>query len=127
MRTRIVLDILESDDRFWTRQQLYDELRATGVPIASSTVYRILHKLDEMRQVETMLSEDGEMLYRLGKPEGHHHNLVCRRCGYAERFTLGAIDRHAHHLGHRFEYTDIECRFDIYGMCHTCRNTPEYH
>ncbi|MBF5000657.1 transcriptional repressor [Nocardia sp. BSTN01] len=119
-----MLALLSREDRFWTPQQIYAELRTYTVPIAPSTVYRILHRLDELQQVETMRSEDGELLYRIGGREERHHNLVCRRCGHAERFTLEALDQQAVRLGRQFGYTDIECRFDIYGICGNCRNCP---
>ncbi|SUA46365.1 Fur family transcriptional regulator [Nocardia africana] len=119
-----MLALLSREDRFWTPQQIYAELRTETVPIAPSTVYRILHKLDELQQVESMRSEDGELLYRIGGREERHHNLVCRRCGHAERFTLETLDQQAVRLGRQFGYTDIECRFDIYGICGNCRNSP---
>ncbi|MEV0296492.1 transcriptional repressor [Nocardia sp. NPDC050710] len=122
-RTRVVLDALASGDHFWTHQQLYDELRTGDVPISASTVYRILRKLHELDQVETLRSEDGKLMYRLGNADGGHHNLVCRRCGHAERFILEALDQRAERLGRQFGFSDIDCRFDIYGICRNCR-TP---
>ena len=83
-----VLDMLGGSDHFRSAQQLHLELnRQRPLRVGLATVYRILQTFTDQRTVETQRAEDGETLYRLRTDNGHHHYLLCRRCGHAVGFT----------------------------------------
>src|SRR5881275_3040294 len=78
---RALSAVLEEADGFLSAQDLHAELRARGQRVGLTTVYNQLRALAEAGQVDSLRAEDGEALYRRCGSDGHHHHLVCRRCG----------------------------------------------
>ncbi|NNH68391.1 transcriptional repressor [Nocardia uniformis] len=125
-RTRAVLEALRRNDRFRTPQQIYDEMRsAAAVSMGVTTLYRILHKLEEQQLVETQRGEGGELLYRAYDGSATHHNLVCRGCGHAERFTVESLGHQTGRVAQRFQFSDVNYRLDVYGTCRDCNQPSE--
>jgi Fur family ferric uptake transcriptional regulator len=121
VRQRAVLDVLRRSDRFRSAQQLHAELRGDkAIGIGLTSVYRILHRLTDQQLVETQRTEDGEFLYRVRDRAGHHHYLLCRSCGRAERFTLDDVEHHTDHIARQHHYTDVTHQLDLYGTCPQC-------
>lgn len=124
--TSVILDVLRRHDRFRTAQQLYDEIRDIhSISVWPATLYRTLHRLEEQQLVEVERAESGELMYRIGGGSVGHHNLVCRACGRAERFTAPNLERLANRLAQQFDFVDITRRFIIYGICDDCNTTRE--
>ncbi|MBU3060097.1 transcriptional repressor [Nocardia sp. NEAU-G5] len=121
VRQRVVLDVLRRNDRFRSAQQLHAELHSGAtIRIGLTSVYRILHRLTEQHLVETQRAEDGEVLYRIRGGSEHHHNLLCRICGRAERFTHADLEYATEHIAVQHRYTDVSHHIDLYGTCPDC-------
>ncbi|WP_375488418.1 Fur family transcriptional regulator [uncultured Mycobacterium sp.] len=119
-----VLDVLSSSDNFRSAQQLYAEIREhRAIPIALTTVYRILHALADEFVAETQRAEDGEVLYRLRTGSEHRHYLLCRGCGHAVAFTPAGLEQHTSELTEQYHYADVAHYIDLYGTCPQCRGT----
>lgn len=116
-----VLHLLGTTTQFRSARQLHaDLLRERNSRLALSSVYRILHALTTEDLAEAQRAENGETLYRLRRTGGHHHYLVCRKCGYAVEFTDGDTEQIATTLGRRHDFTDLTHAVDIYGDCDRC-------
>jgi Fur family transcriptional regulator, ferric uptake regulator len=116
-----VLDLLSGDNHFRSAQQLHIDLNQhRGDRIALTTVYRILQTFTRERIVESQRAEDGAILYRLSTDRGHHHNLLCRRCGRAIGFEPHDLEQEAFSFAVEHGFTDITHHIDVYGTCPQC-------
>jgi Fur family ferric uptake transcriptional regulator len=92
--------------------------------IDTSTIYRTLGALKDMRLVSETDMGGGESIYEWIEPSRHHH-LVCRSCD-----AVVLLDnKHVSHLGeqiiaeHGF-LADLD-HFAIVGLCEDCRPEAE--
>lgn len=107
---------------FVSAQQLHAELRAEGSTIGLATVYRNLAQLAEAGEADSLQSPEGENLYRACASPGHHHHLICRRCGAARELEAQAVEEWASRVGAEHGFSDIEHVVDLFGICEDCRN-----
>ncbi len=97
-----------------------------GEAIPLSSLYRALAVLVEAGVVERLHEHDGVARYELSEVlVGHHHHLVCRRCGRVVDVAAGgdldaAIDRLARRLGRRRGFRVRGHHIDFVGECERC-------
>ncbi len=83
-----ILEALAVGD-FRSAQAWHDLLRHQGSSIGLATVYRTLQTFAEAGEVDTVITDTGETLYRLCETtQTHHHHLRCRVCGAAEDIDI---------------------------------------
>ena len=108
------------------------EILATRTGLAQSSVYRNLAVLEEAGVVHRMLTRDDFARYELAEDlTGHHHHLVCSRCGRVEdlpaspaleQSVAAAVDEAAGRAGFRTH----RHRLDLVGVCARCASeSPE--
>lgn len=116
---QLIRAALSGCDSFLSAQQLHERLRAQGHRIGLATVYRALQAMVVAREVDSLRNPDGETVYRRCS-EGHHHHLMCRRCGTTvEVRDLPVIDW-AEQLAAEHGFTQIEHVVEVYGLCAQC-------
>jgi len=108
-------------------QAMGDHFTAEGLAAASpgvgrATVFRTLKLLQEVEAVCQVVLDDGTLQYRLTPNNaGHHHHIVCSRCGAVNDFASCDIQGLLAELARRTGY-DIEThRLEVYGRCSECR------
>jgi Fur family ferric uptake transcriptional regulator len=131
----------QADYRYTSgRQSLVGILAGAGQPMSmpeilaaarlpQSSAYRNLTVLENAGVVRRIVTQDDFCRYELAEDlTGHHHHLVCERCGLVEDFTLSknfeasldatllrtALKRGLEIVGHRL---------DVYGLCQACRDS----
>ncbi len=115
-----VLDVL-NEGGFRSAQDWHERLRRGGDSAGLATVYRALQTLVDAGEVDTVVTESGETLYRLCEAtEAHHHHLRCRECGAAEDIDLPSIETLAARVGAQHGYTHIEHTVELTGVCSDC-------
>lgn len=115
-------DVLREADGFRTAQELYDRLRHRGDKVGLTTVYRHLNLLAEHHLADVVHREDGESQYRLcgaatADPVGHHHHVVCRRCGRSVAVEGPEVEDWAERVAAAAGYTDISHTVELFGLC----------
>jgi len=103
-------------------QQLYSNLRATGMKISLSTVYRGLHELAVAGEADTVQNE-GESLFRVCAPGARHHHLVCRSCGKTVEVEGDEVERWVERVTRENGYAQASHVVDLFGYCPTCTNS----
>ena len=117
-RGRRVLAVLAGCDTPLTAHQIYGELRAAGVRIGRTTVYRALHLLVDAGRVHEFRSHSDEAGYRACSADPHDH-LVCTRCGRVRELHLAGLDDSLAAL--RDEgFLVAGCRIEVNGLCSRC-------
>ena len=115
-----VVNALEGGD-FRSAQAWHDALRHTGSTIGLATVYRTLQSLAEAREVDAVVTESGETLYRrCGVTDAHHHHLRCRNCGAAVELDAPAVEAWAEAMGAKHGFVAIDHTVELTGLCSEC-------
>jgi Fur family ferric uptake transcriptional regulator len=119
---RAVSAALAGVDDFRSAQEIHDLLRRSGERVGLTTVYRTLQGLADAGEVDVLRSPDGEAVYRRCST-GHHHHLVCRRCGRAVEVAGPAVERWADRVAAEHGYADVSHTVEIFGTCPDCAPT----
>ncbi|MDN4472520.1 Fur family transcriptional regulator [Demequina zhanjiangensis] len=115
-----VLDALDQGG-FRSAQSWHDLLRHDGSNIGLATVYRTLQALSESGDVDSVVTEGGETLYRRCEtPEVHHHHLRCRVCGAAEDIDIPDLEEVSARIGAEHGFIELEHVVELTGVCSSC-------
>lgn len=114
-----IREALRENDEFISAQDLHRRLEEHGTHIGLATVYRQLNALADAGLADT-IRLDGQQLFRLCGDDGHHHHLVCVRCGRtveieppSESWLRGIADAHG--------FTVESHTLEVFGLCPDCR------
>nr|WP_062521498.1 Fur family transcriptional regulator [Demequina silvatica] len=117
---REILDALDLSE-FRSAQAWHERLRSEGSTIGLATVYRALQSLAESGEVDAVVAESGETLYRRCEAgEEHHHHLRCRVCGKAVEIDVPDFEAFAAAIGREHGYGDILHTIELTGVCPEC-------
>lgn len=106
---------------FRSAQDWHDLLRHGGAAIGLATVYRALQALAETGDVDAVVTDSGETLYRLCEArEVHHHHLRCRVCGTAEDVDMPTFEAWAASVAAQHGYSHLEHTVELTGVCGQC-------
>ena len=117
-RTAVISALGEIDD-FRSTQEIHDYLRHKGETVGLTTVYRTLTALAEAGDVDVIVREDGESVYRRCS-DTHHHHLVCRNCGKTVEVDGPAVERWADKVSAEHGFTEVSHTLEIFGVCADC-------
>jgi len=106
-------------DGFRSAQELHAILRERGERVGLTTVYRTLQALASAGDIDVMRPPDGEQLFRRCS-RGHHHHLVCRRCGATVEVEGPAVEHWADRVAGEHGFRDISHTLEIFGTCPDC-------
>ena len=105
---------------FVSAQQLHLVLRNHGSTIGLATVYRALADLALANEADSLQSKDGELLYR-ACGTGHHHHLICRKCGKTVEIEAKRVESWADEVAAEHGFTSPSHTIDIFGDCVSCK------
>lgn len=114
-----VVSALDDLDEFRSTQEIHDYLRQRGDAVGLTTVYRTLTALAEADEVDVIVREDGESVYRRCSGT-HHHHLVCRRCGRTVEVEGPAVERWAAEVARANGFSDVSHTLELFGLCSDC-------
>ena len=111
--------VLDEAEGFLSAQDLHARLRSRGDAVGLATVYRTLQALAEDGDVDVLRTDDGEAVYRRCS-SGHHHHLVCRRCGRTVEVEGPAVETWARRVGAEHGFVDVRHVVEVFGICADC-------
>lgn len=115
-----VVEALEEAAGFRSAQEIHRLIRRRGRGVGLATVYRSLQSLAESGEADTLVSDEGETLYRLCSRSDHHHHLVCRGCGLSVEVASPSVERWASQTARRHGFTDPTHDLEVWGLCPEC-------
>ncbi|WP_159620652.1 Fur family transcriptional regulator [Ruania rhizosphaerae] len=115
-----VSDLLAGTDDFRSAQQLHEMLKDRGEGIGLATVYRTVQVMADNGDLDVLRNADGESLYRQCASRGHHHHLVCRRCGATVELDAASVEKWAATVGAQHGFTAVEHTAELFGLCAEC-------
>jgi Fur family ferric uptake transcriptional regulator len=107
---------------FVSAQQLFGVLREEGSTISLATVYRNLAQLAAAGEADSLQSPEGENLFRSCTSPGHHHHLICRKCGDTRELEARVVEEWAGRMAAKHGFSEIEHVVDLFGVCGSCRS-----
>jgi Fur family ferric uptake transcriptional regulator len=120
---RAVLELLGDERCALTAVEIEDALRArSSRPVSRASVYRILDQLERLGLVQRV--ETGQTMVRYERchdHEGHHHHLVCDRCGVVTPFADAGLERAIRNISERVPMAVSEHEIVLRGSCPDCR------
>ncbi len=119
---RAILTSLDQSRGFISAQELYGRLGEHGERVALATVYAQLKKLVASGDVDTVMTDRGESLYRRCAADAHHHHLACRLCGATVEIDIPSLERWTSAVGRERGYRDVHHVLELTGICPTCQN-----
>ena len=120
------------------RRRLIEILARAGSPVAlpdilrgrrglaQSSVYRNLVNLEQAGVVRRVMVDDEHGRYELTEDlTGHHHHLICSRCGRVQDLPMPAefersMDRTLDVLAKGAGFAEVSHRLDLIGLCRDC-------
>jgi Fur family ferric uptake transcriptional regulator len=111
--------LLDDLDEFRSAQQLHDLLRAQGASVGLTTVYRSLQALADAGDLDLLVNDEGETLYRRCS-DHHHHHLVCRSCGRTVEIAGPDVETWADDVAARHGFTSVSHTVELVGLCAAC-------
>lgn len=108
---------------FISTQALFAKLRDDGSTISLATVYRALTDLVGEGQADSLLSPEGENLYRACESDQHHHHLICRSCGATAEIDAEPVEAWAKQVASEHGFTQAQHVVDVFGLCADCSLT----
>ncbi|MDA2996526.1 MAG: transcriptional repressor [Actinomycetota bacterium] len=117
-----ILEALYGADEFKSAQEIYTLLAKKKLKVGLATVYRTLQKMAEKQDIDAIKSIDGETLYRhCGQNDGHHHHLICNKCGLTITVEGPAIENWTDKVAKENGFSEVSHKVDIFGVCKNCR------
>lgn len=122
---RAIRDIAERLTTFTSSQRIHDELRNAGKSVGLSTVYRVLHRLAERGELDSVISPSGEVWYRGCRSLGacRHHHLVCIECGHAVDIESSEVNGWIDRIESQYGFTGVLRTVQLTGLCARCACT----
>lgn len=114
---RAVLTVLRQTRHALTGQELTAAVRNEG--IGQSSVYRTLQLLSEQNLVDVSENPHHEAVYEL-RTKGHHHHLVCERCGKTENIRCPLPTTLLKNLERKHHFHTLRHVTSVYGLCDSC-------
>ncbi len=122
-RQRVAVSaLLAESGEFRSAQDIHAALRARGDSVGLATVYRNLGLMAELGEVDTLVRDDGETLYRQCS-DVHHHHLVCRGCGRTVEIAGPAVEKWANAVAAEHGFSDVSHQLELFGLCAACRDS----
>ncbi len=116
----LVIEALHRADGHISAEEIYEQLHSRYPYSNISTVYRTLELLKELNLVTETDFGDGRVRYHVAE-KGHHHHLVCYRCGKITDLDESALYPLKDTLLHDYGFEADLRHLAILGECSECR------
>jgi Fur family ferric uptake transcriptional regulator len=116
----MVLDALHSVDSHISAEEIYAKVKAKYPYANISTVYRTLELLKELGLVTEIDLDDGRVRYHLAE-KGHHHHLVCSKCGSVIDLPESSLLKLTRALARDYQFQADLRHLAIFGLCAKCQ------
>lgn len=88
--------------------------------VGRASVYRTLEQLEQLELVHRVDVGGEVVAFERNDPGGHHHHMVCVRCGRLVPFSDPALERAIEGIGQRAEFEITAHDVLLRGVCPRC-------
>jgi Fur family ferric uptake transcriptional regulator len=115
----MVLSAIENSDNHISAEEIYAQIVVKYLNVNISTVYRTLELLKRLGLVTETDLGGGRVRYHSAE-KGHHHHLVCEKCGTIIDIDESTLARLQDVLLHRYNFSARLSHLAIFGLCINC-------
>jgi len=116
----MILEAVEAAEDHISAEEIYTAVCNRYPHLNISTVYRTLELLKEQGLVTETDMGDGRVRYHSIK-KGHHHHLVCQKCGKVIDLDESALAPLKDALSKEYGFDADLKHLAIFGVCDKCR------
>jgi Fur family ferric uptake transcriptional regulator len=118
---RAILDLLDEQACALSAVEIQDALGGRRRAASRASIYRVMEELEAIGMVQRVELGQGMVRYEAVRSgAGHHHHLVCDRCGRLEPFTDAGLERAISRLSDTVPLKVSVHEIVIHGACQVC-------
>ena len=114
---RQVIELLDGESCALTALEIDRRLAGVG----RATVYRTLEQLEELELVHRVDVGGETVAFERNDPGGHHHHMVCVRCGRLVPFEDQELEQAIHAVAERADFEVTAHDVLLRGVCPRCQ------
>ncbi|WIW70003.1 MULTISPECIES: Fur family transcriptional regulator [Anaerosinus] len=123
-RRAVILALLKCD-KFLTVQQILDFVKQSNPDVSLDTVYRNLDIFVQLGLVHEIHTNNREGNVFELMISGHHHHLVCLKCGEMECMENCPVNDRYFEEAEKKGFAVKRHIFEVYGYCKNCKEFKE--
>ncbi|MFA6082331.1 MAG: transcriptional repressor [Patescibacteria group bacterium] len=103
-----------------TIKDIYSAIKINNPSVAFSTAYRIIHQMEQQKEVIRIDWRERGSYYEPAHLE-HHHHIVCNSCGLVIDVDHATINLNFHRIESLTHFIISEHSVEFRGLCEKCR------
>jgi Fur family ferric uptake transcriptional regulator len=116
-----IVELLGEQHCALSAAEIEQQLRRRSRSVSRASVYRVIEELERIGMIQRVEVGQGRVRFEpLRHGSGHHHHLVCERCGRLEPFSDEGLERAIEQLAARVPLRVSEHEIVIRGDCEDC-------
>jgi Fur family transcriptional regulator, ferric uptake regulator len=116
-----IVELLDEQPCALSAVEIGEALAGRGRGVSRASVYRVMEELERIGLLGRVEVGQGIVRYEpVRGGSGHHHHLVCERCGRLEPFTDDGLERAIRRASERLPLEVSEHEIVIRGACRSC-------
>ncbi|BAZ97572.1 Zinc uptake regulation protein [bioreactor metagenome] len=119
LQRKLVVDVIHSYPSHLTAEEIISKVQEKFPDINRSTVYRTLELLENTGCVVKSKMDDRTIYHHAD--EGHHHHLVCSRCGRRIECSDDMLSSLREDIQSKYGFNPNLSHMVINGLCADCR------
>jgi Fur family ferric uptake transcriptional regulator len=118
---RAIVELLAEQACALSAAEIGEQLAGRRHEVSRASVYRVLEELEGLELLQRIEVGQGIVRYEpAGAGAGHHHHLVCERCGRVEPFTDAGLERAIRRVSAQVPMRAYGHEIVIRGECADC-------
>ena len=118
---RAVIALLAEQHCALSALEIGEALSREDRAVSRASVYRILEELEQAQLVARIEVGHGIVRYEpVRQGHGHHHHMVCNRCGRLIPFADEGLERELRRVSQDVSLTVVEHEVILRGSCERC-------
>jgi Fur family transcriptional regulator, ferric uptake regulator len=116
-----IVELLDEQPCALSAAEIEDALGERGRGVSRASVYRVIEELEGLGVLQRVeVGHDSVRFEPVRDGAGHHHHLVCDRCGRLQPFSDAGVERAIARLSDRLPARVSEHEIVIRGSCDSC-------
>lgn len=118
---RTLIELLAAHHAPLAPQEILELLAKRKIRANKTTVYRQLEALAKLKVVQPIYFTDRITRYELTQTHGHHHHLVCVRCGRVQDVSFPAdLEAQEKAIARKYRFKVLQHSLEFFGLCKQC-------
>ena len=117
---RVVIQTIASNREHLTPADIYEKVHQQRPDVGLVTIYRTLELLTRLKLICELHTEGGYRSYTVSAP-GHHHHLICTKCGKVVDFPVCELGEMQQTLSRQTGFKIDGHLLEFVGLCQACQ------